>query len=107
MVSRLVYITFKGGIPEDYSVIHKNGLHADNAPHNLIAVDRTYLGEKYAKGSRRRPVIKCNEYGEGIDFFPSATAAGIEGNMCCQTVVNYCNSHKEAPNGYYYRWDDE
>ncbi len=106
MVSRLVYITFKGSIPDNYSVIHKNGLHSDNAPYNLVAVDRRFLGEKFANASRRKPVVKCDEKGEELEYFPSATAAGAENYMCCQTVVNYCNSHKKAPDGYFYRWDN-
>ncbi len=106
MVSRLVYITFKGIIPEDFSVIHKNGLHTDNSPYNLVAVDRVFLGERFAKASRRKPVIKCDVTGEELEYFPSATAAGAENYMCCQTIVNYCNNHKKAPDGYFYRWDD-
>lgn len=37
-IHRLVYLTFKGAIPDGYDINHKNGIRTDNAPDNLECV---------------------------------------------------------------------
>ncbi|MBP3783865.1 MAG: HNH endonuclease [Butyrivibrio sp.] len=105
IVARLVYEAFKGTIPDDYSVVHKNGLHTDNAPENLILCSRRELGKIHGFKGRRKPVSKLEKTGEVIEFFPSATAAARKGFMNLQTIINHCNDQKVAPDGYYYRWE--
>ncbi len=105
IVARLVYEAFTGPIPDGYSVVHKNGLHTDNVPENLVLYSRKELGRIHGFKGRRRPVSKLEESGEVIEFFPSATAAARKGFMHLQTVINHCNDQKLAPDGYYYRWE--
>lgn len=102
----LTYMTARPGMCLKF----KNGIKTDTCLGNLEWITKTDLGKKTGANSRRQPVIKIDQSGEVVGFYPSARDAARKNFMSYQTVMDRCNGKcksKFAPDGYRYEWEDE
>ncbi len=107
--ARLVWLTFRGPIPEGLAVHHKNGDLQDDHVNNLALIDRKTLGRMTGAKSRRKPVAKKTTGGRVVEFYASAREAARRNFMSYQTVIDLCNGkvkRGKAPDGFVYQWDD-
>lgn len=108
-VAHLVWLAFRGPIPEGMAVRHKNGDLQDDGVNNLELIDRKRLGELTGAKSRRRPVVKKEPWGQTVEAYRSAREAARRNFMSYQTVIDLCNGkvkRGKAPDGFIYQWDD-
>lgn len=107
-VIKLIADTFFPPHP-DKCPVHRNGIHTENYPDNIIFLTREEMGQRYGAMSARRPVSKINENGEILETYSSARAAAKENYLSYQAVMDRCNRKikKEfALGGCSFRWDD-
>lgn len=107
--AHLVWLTFRGPIPEGLAVRHKNGDLQDDHVNNLALIDRKTLGRMTGAKSRRRPVAKKTTWGQVVEFYASAREAARRNFMSYQTVMDLCDGkvkRGKAPDGFVYQWDD-
>jgi hypothetical protein len=132
-VTKVIFETFGGKIPNGYCVYHKDGDIAENRFTNLILLTKEELAKRTGHMSKSRAVMKYTaclnpagiDYKRGgpriqiksygllvaTDVYRSAREAAKDNNMSYQTVIDRCN-HKTkkslfAPDGHVYLWDDE
>lgn len=63
----------------------------------------------YGARSRRKAVVKIDNYGEIVEVYSSARMAAKANYMSHQTVTDRCNGKCRsifAPDGYAYAWED-
>lgn len=107
--AHLVWLTFRGPIPEGLAVYHKNGDLQDDNANNLALIDRKSLGRMTGAKARRRPVAKKTTHGRVVEFYASAREAARRNFMSHQTVIDLCDrkvKRGKAPDGFVYEWDD-
>lgn len=107
--AHLVWLTFRGPIPEGLAVRHKNGDLQDDHVNNLALIDRKSLGRMTGAKSRRRPVAKKEPWGRTVEVYASAREAARRNFMSHQTVIDLCAGkvkRGKAPDGFVYQWDD-
>lgn len=109
-VLKLMVEVWKGGCPSGMVAYHKNGILTDNSVFNIGFISRKRLGSKTGGKSRRKPVAKVSQFGEVIDFYPSARQAAKHNHMSYQAVIDRCNrmiKNEFALDGSTYRWDEK
>lgn len=107
--AHLVWLTFRGPIPEGLAVYHKNGDLQDDNANNLALIDRKSLGRMTGAKARRRPVAKRVPGGEIVEVYGGAREAARRNFMSYQTVIDLCAGkvkRGKAPDGFVYEWDD-
>lgn len=108
-VAQIVFLSWKGPIPNGMIVYHKNNLFSDNIATNLELMTRKELGEKTGSKSRKQSVLKIDESGEVVDAYCSAREAGRQNYMSYQAIIDRCNGlvkKRPAPDGFDYAWED-
>ena len=109
-VHRLVYQVWKGDIPDNMRVYHKNGILCDNRADNLALIDMHTLGKiSGGRTNRCKQVVKISESGEEVEIYKSAREAARQNFMSYQTVLDRC--HKKvadefALNGFTFRFEE-
>ena len=108
-VLRLVALAFYPGQTEGKNVVHRNGLHHDNTPGNVLILDSSAMGTRCGTMARRKTVCLVNGCGEIIEIFPSVTAASHATGISRETIRNHCNGRSVwlLSNGGRFRWDRE
>ena len=95
-LSRFMWESFKGKIPEGYSIIHRNLNKMDCDIYNLICVDKKTAGKLTAHLSRRKRVGLFKD-GKCIKVFKSERAAALEFGIGRQSLNDYLNGRIKNP----------
>ena len=109
-LSKVIYETFKGPVPEGYSIIHKDDSYTNNEANNLIVLTKEELGKRTGYRSKHKPVLKCTADLIPVESYRSAREAARENYMSYQTIIDRCNGKVKsllAPDGYAYIWDND
>ena len=109
VVIQAVARTFLGPPPAGYIPVHRNGCQSDNYVNNIEYISRQQAGKMYGARSRRKAVVKIDNYGEIVEVYSSARMAAKANYMSHQTVTDRCNGKCRsifAPDGYAYAWED-
>ena len=108
-VLRLVAMAFYPGKATGKNVVHRNGLHHDNTPGNVLILDNTAMGRRCGRRGRRKAVCMMDGTGEIVDAFASVTAASSFTGIARETIRRHCErlGTKPLPDGMTFRWDDE
>lgn len=108
-VLRLVAMAWFPGRAEGRCVVHRNGLHSDNRPTNVLIMDDTDLGARYGRMGRRKGVCKLDAAGEIVEIYASVDAASAATGRARQTIRRRCEGEIEMPlpDGTTFMWDDD
>lgn len=109
IVMRVIARTFLGPPPKGHIPVHRNGCQSDNYVNNIKYISRQQAGKKYGPQSKRKAVVKIDQYGEIVEIYSSARAAGRENYLSYTAVTDRCNGKCKsafAPDGYAYAWED-
>lgn len=102
---RLVYESFKGTIPDNYVIKHKNNLVSDNRLINLRIVTMSERGKNTGPSSRSKPVELLNDNGKVIESWTSARKAAKDLFVSYQTVMDICNKKIKKKPLINVRWE--
>lgn len=108
-VLRLVAMAWFPRRVEGRCVVHRNGLHSDNRPTNVLIMDDAGLGARYGRMARRKGVCRVDAAGEIVEVYASMAAASAATGLACQTIRRHCEGQKvkPRPDGTTFRWDDD
>lgn len=109
-LSKLVYETFKGPVPDGCSITHKDESFSNNEANNLIILTKEELGRRTGYRAKHKPVLKCTADLIPIEVYRSAREAAKANYMSYQTVIDRCNGKVKsllAPDGHVYMWDND
>ncbi len=109
VVIQAVARTFLGPPPVGHIPVHRNGCQSDNYVNNIEYISRQQAGKMYGARSRRKAVVKIDNYGEIVEVYSSARMAAKANYLSHQTVTDRCNGKCKstyAPDGYAYAWED-
>lgn len=109
VVIQAVARTFLGPPPVGHIPVHRNGCQSDNYVNNIEYISRQQAGKMYGARSRRKAVVKIDNYGEIVEVYSSARMAAKVNYLSHQTVTDRCNGKCKstyAPDGYAYAWED-
>lgn len=109
VVIQAVARTFLGQPPVGHIPVHRNGCQSDNYVNNIEYISRQQAGKMYGARSRRKAVVKIDNYGEIVEVYSSARMAAKANYLSHQTVTDRCNGKCKspyAPDGYAYAWED-
>lgn len=100
----VIWVSFKGKVPDGYAVAHRNGLQNDNSLYNLYLTTPKELGEKTGHISKSQKVINLDTG----KIYRSAKAAGDDLSYHKQSIADICNNkRKRQPIPNLYWWNDE
>ena len=107
-VLRLVAMAFYPGMTEGKNVVHRNGLHSDNTPQNVLIINQSITGQRCGSLGRRKGVCLVNGAGEIMAVYPSVMAASAATGISRETVRKHCNGGSVwlLSNGGRFRWDN-
>lgn len=98
IVHRLVYLAFKGSIPEDRDVDHEDGNTFNNTPSNLRLLshrDNTQAGydrkRKAGKTSSKYPGVS-KHITDGIDYFRVQHRGKYVANFRCEHIAGFVSN---------------
>ena len=108
-VLRLVAMAWFPGRAEGKSVVHRNGLHSDNRPTNVLILDNADLGARFGRMGRRKGVCMLDAAGKIMEVYASVAAACAATGRAHQTIRRRCDGEILAPlpDGTTFRWDDD
>lgn len=93
-VTRLVWETFKGEVPNGYCLIHKNGMKSDNALTNLKLISLKECGHKFGGKTRQMKYVINLDTGEK---YKGSREASVKIGYHIQHVRDICNSKIKNP----------
>lgn len=106
LVGRLVWETFKGPIPPDHVVTHRNGQRLENNLRNLELKSVSEHFKQVAGRGRRRTVIKLDRQGNIVKVYPSATACAKAEGYCRAYISYRCLGYLKACWDYDFAYED-
>lgn len=109
-LSRVIWETFHGPIPEGMGVVHIDRILTNNKLSNLVLMTKEQSGNKYGKLCADRIVMKVAPDGEVEEIYRSAREAARQNHMSYQTVLDRCNHKVKKPfalDGYNYLWESD
>lgn len=110
LVPALVWKAFKGDIPPDMRIVHRNGIQSDNSVPNLILMTQSQIGKKIGFMARNKTILKVDKQGNVIECFVSTREVEKKDFINRQSVSDRCHFRVKKPfdlNGYTYIWDDD
>ena len=94
VLARAMWETFRGEIPSDCNIIHKNGIKSMNNIDNLICAKREKAGSE--TGGRTRMAQEVIDLNTGR-IYQGTRMAGKMLHISRQTVSDYCNNKIKKP----------
>ena len=88
---RVVWMAFKGPIPDGHLVVRKTKIRTMNGMQNLKLRSKTQHGKKTGALAASKAVILMDEDGQLLDSWPSARKAAKDLFVSYQTVMDICN----------------
>lgn len=94
---RVVWMAFKGQIPDGYLVVRKTKILTMNGMNNLRLRSKSQHGKKTGPMSNSKEVELLDNQGEVVDSWPSARKAALDLYVSYQTVMDICNGKVKRP----------
>lgn len=88
---RVIWMTFKGTIPEGYLVVRKTNIKTMNAMTNLRLRSKKHHGKKTGPMASSKEVVLLNDDNKVINSWSSARKAAKDLFVSYQTVMDICN----------------
>ncbi len=108
-LENLVYMTYRGPVPEGCSIAHKDERFDNNDLDNLVVLS----GDKersHRLGRRGKAVLKLTPEGELVRRYESVTEAAADTCISYCSVISRCNGSVKTPvaqDGYMYMWEED